>query len=56
MFNKAAHFMGASIVPRILEIGLFVFFLLHIIQGLVLEVQNRSKRKIGYAIKTGQQR
>jgi len=53
MFNKAAHFMGASIVPRILEIGLFVFFLLHIIQGLVLEVQNRSKRKIGYAIKLG---
>lgn len=53
MFNKAAHFMGANVVPRLLEIGLFVFFLLHIIQGLVLEVQNRSKRKIGYAVKMG---
>ncbi|WP_460762380.1 succinate dehydrogenase cytochrome b subunit [Niabella terrae] len=53
MFNKAAHFMGASWVLRVLEIGLFVFFLIHIIQGLVLEVQNRSKRKQGYAISLG---
>jgi len=53
MFNKAAHFMGANAVPRILEIGLFVFFLIHIIQGLVLEVQNRSKRGVGYAVKLG---
>src|SRR5690606_26750661 len=40
-------------VPRILEIGLFVFFLIHIIQGLMLEVQNRSKRSVGYAVKLG---
>lgn len=53
MFNKAAHFMGANIVPRILEIGLFLGILLHIVQGLVLEVQNRSKRKIGYAVPMG---
>ncbi|MBO9619277.1 MAG: succinate dehydrogenase cytochrome b subunit [Niabella sp.] len=53
MFNKAAHFMGANVVPRVLEIGLFVFFLIHIIQGLVLEIQNRSKRGIGYAVKMG---
>ena len=53
MFNKAAHFMGANIVPRVLEIGLFVFFLIHIIQGIVLEIQNRSKRKVGYAVKMG---
>ncbi len=53
MFNKAAHFMGSNVVPRILEIGLFAGFLLHIIQGYVLEVQNRSRRKAGYAIKMG---
>ncbi|MET0462307.1 MAG: succinate dehydrogenase, partial [Chitinophagaceae bacterium] len=29
------------------------FFFLHIIQGLVLEFQNRSKRKKGYAVKMG---
>lgn len=53
MFNKAAHFMGANIIPRILEIGLFAGFLLHIIQGFVLEFQNRSKRKIGYHVPMG---
>lgn len=53
MFNKAAHYMGSTIVMRILEIGLFVFFILHIIQGLVLEVQNRSKRGVGYTKKLG---
>ncbi|RXK87284.1 succinate dehydrogenase cytochrome b subunit [Filimonas effusa] len=53
MFNKAAHFMGATIVPRVLEVGLFVFLLLHIIQGLVLEFNNRSKRSQGYAVSYG---
>jgi len=49
MFNKAAHFMGSMVVIRILEIGLFVFIFIHIIQGLALEISNRSKRGIGYA-------
>lgn len=53
MFNKAAHFMGSTIVMRVIEIGLFVFILIHIIQGLVLELQNRSKRGKGYAINLG---
>ena len=50
MFNKAAHFMGSMVVIRILEIGLFVFILLHAIQGLLLEISNRSKRGVGYAV------
>ena len=49
MFNAGAHFMGANVVPRILEIGLFAGLILHIIQGLMLEVSNRSKRGIAYA-------
>jgi succinate dehydrogenase / fumarate reductase cytochrome b subunit len=53
MFNNAAHFMGSSYVIRIMEIGLFIGFFIHIIQGYVLEVQNRSKRSIGYTIKMG---
>ncbi|HTD94517.1 MAG TPA: succinate dehydrogenase cytochrome b subunit [Chitinophagaceae bacterium] len=53
MFNKAAHFMGSAVVIRILEIGLFIFFFIHIIQGYVLEFGNRSKRKIGYEVKMG---
>ncbi len=53
MFNAGAHFMGNNVVPRILEIGLFAGLLLHIIQGLMLELSNRSKRGIGYAINYG---
>src|ERR1044071_8175002 len=50
MFNKAAHFMGSTVVIRIMEIGLFVFFFIHIIQGYVLEARNRSKRSTGYNV------
>lgn len=53
MFNRAAHFMGDNVVPRVLEIGLFVFILLHIIQGLMLEASNRSKRGTPYAVSYG---
>lgn len=53
MFNKAAHFMGSNAVPRILEIGLFAGIIAHILQGWTLELQNRSKRKQGYAVPMG---
>ena len=49
-FNKAAHFMGSFIVPRILEIGLLLGIFLHIIQGYMLTLENRSKRKTGYEV------
>lgn len=48
MFNRAAHFMGASLVVRILEIGLFAGLILHAIQGYVVEVKNRGRRAKGY--------
>ena len=50
MFNKAGHFMGSFVVPRVLEIGLFVGIFLHIIQGYMLTLENRSKRSVGYAV------
>lgn len=50
MFNKGAHFMGSNVVPRILEIGLFLGLILHIVQGLMLELDNRKKRSVGYAV------
>ena len=53
MFNKAAHFMGANIVPRLLEVGLFAGFLLHMFQGWSLELTNRAARKKGYAVNLG---
>jgi succinate dehydrogenase / fumarate reductase cytochrome b subunit len=50
MFNKVAHFMGSNVLPRILEIGLFAGFFLHIFQGYLLTLENRKKRSIGYAV------
>jgi len=53
MFSEGAHFMGSTIVPRVLEVGLIAGFLLHIIQGYMLTFQNRAKRKKGYAVPMG---
>ena len=53
MFNRAAHFMGASLVIRIMEIGLFAGFILHIIQGYAVEAKNRSRRAKGYQVDLG---
>lgn len=53
MFNKAAHFMGSTVVIRVLEVGLFVGIFIHIIQGYVLEFSNRAKRKKGYRVSMG---
>src|SRR5688572_10341774 len=48
MFNRAAHFMGASLLIRIMEIGLFAFLLLHIVQGFAVEAKNKSLLSQGY--------
>jgi succinate dehydrogenase / fumarate reductase cytochrome b subunit len=53
MFNLASHFMATTIVIRIVEVGLFAGLLLHIIQGLIVEIQNRTHRRIGYAVSMG---
>jgi succinate dehydrogenase / fumarate reductase cytochrome b subunit len=53
MFNVAANFLGTTVVMRTLEIGLFVGFILHIVQAYVLEQQNRKKRSVGYQVAMG---
>jgi succinate dehydrogenase / fumarate reductase cytochrome b subunit len=53
MFNKAAHFMGATVVIRIVEIGLFAGIFLHIIQGYLLTAKNSSHRAVGYSVNYG---
>ncbi len=52
-FNKAAHFMGTMILIRIIEVGLFVIFIVHIVQAYALTAKNRSLRKVGYAVSYG---
>src|SRR3982750_1995453 len=53
MFNRAAYFMGNSLVIRIIEFGLFAGFLLHIIQGYAVEITNKGRRRKGYQVGLG---
>lgn len=50
MFNKAAHFMGSTVLIRITEIGLFAGIILHIVQGYLLTIQNQKARSVGYNV------
>ncbi len=47
-FNKAAHFMGTNLVIRIMEIVLFGGFLLHMIYGAIVSLQNMIARPVNY--------
>jgi succinate dehydrogenase / fumarate reductase cytochrome b subunit len=47
-FNKAAHFMGNNVVVRILEIILFGGFLVHMIYGVIVQMQNWIARPQRY--------
>lgn len=49
-FNHWGHFMGSNLIIRTMEIGLFVFLLMHIVQGLALWNQNNKARPIKYAV------
>lgn len=48
-FNVAAGFMAHNPVIRVLEIGLFAGLILHVIQALMLTIQNKKARPIAYA-------
>jgi succinate dehydrogenase / fumarate reductase cytochrome b subunit len=49
LFNEYGHFMGTNIIIRIMEVVLFAGLLIHIIDGLLLYVQNRAARPVKYA-------
>ncbi len=48
-FNAAAQFLGHNILPRILEWGLMLGFLIHILQSLRLTLKNQKSRPESYA-------
>ncbi len=52
-FTEAASFMGGNIAVRIMEIGLFVALILHMVQGLMLWAQNAKRRPVKYAVSAG---
>ena len=50
-FNKAAHFMASNKIIKIFEVVLFLAFVIHIIWGIILQIQNwlaRPKRYLRY--------
>jgi succinate dehydrogenase / fumarate reductase cytochrome b subunit len=47
-FNAAAHFMATNPLIRFIEIGLFAGLILHIIFALILTLENKKARPIGY--------
>lgn len=47
-YNAIAHFLGTNYIIHVLEVGLFLFFILHIIQGFLVYAKNRAARPVGY--------
>ncbi len=54
LFNVAAHFMGSTILVRIMEVGLFAGIIIHLLQGYVLSYEYQKKRSVGYAVSYGE--
>lgn len=52
-FNEYAEFMGTSPLIRVMEFVLFGGFIFHIVDGLMLKMQNKKARPIGYAVSAG---
>ncbi len=49
-FNHWGHFMGSNLIIRTMELGLFLFLIIHIVQGLILWKQNNQARPVKYAV------
>ena len=50
LFNRAAHFMGTFPLIKVFEVVLFGGFIIHIIYGLILQIQNWLARPTRYKI------
>lgn len=49
-FNEYSAWMAGNLFIRTVEIGLFAGFLIHIIDGLYLTLQNKKARPVRYAV------
>lgn len=54
-FDAFTNFMEHNIVIKILEIALFAGFIIHILQSLVLTLENQKARPVQYKMKPGNQ-
>src|SRR6187402_2477667 len=53
LFNEGAEFMAHNVFIRTMEIVLFLGLLAHIFQALILTIQNKKARPVGYAVVNG---
>jgi len=51
IFNQAAHFMGTNPAIQIFQWVLFAGFAVHIVLGIILQIQNWIARPKGYKVK-----
>ena len=49
-FNMAAGFMANNIIIKIVEVGLFLGIILHVVQALLIVMQNNKARPQKYAV------
>ena len=49
LFNEGAHFMATNWLIRAMELVLFLGLILHVIQALVLTIENNKARPVSYA-------
>ncbi len=49
LFNEGAHFMATNWLIRAMELVLFLGLILHIIQALLLTLENKKARPVSYA-------
>jgi succinate dehydrogenase / fumarate reductase cytochrome b subunit len=47
-YNTASHFMSSNIIIRLVEVVLFGGLIAHMISGVVVWIQNRTTRPVGY--------
>lgn len=52
-FNTGAHFMATNWLIRAMELVLFLGLILHIVQALVLTLENKKARPVAYMGSTG---
>lgn len=50
-YSAACHFMGTNYIVKVFEIVLFGSILLHIVIALLLAIENKLSRPVGYAIR-----
>lgn len=49
LFNEGAHFMATNWIIRAMEVVLMLGIILHIVQALVLTLENKKARPVAYA-------